>query len=145
MRGSHLLLYDRECCFCHWIVRFVLARDRRAVFTFAALQSEAAADELAPFGGRPADLTTFYVIENYQSSGPALQSRAGAVLVVAECLGWPWSAASVLRTLPGVWLDVAYNLVARRRHGILGGNDTCVIPQPEDRWRFLDSDGAAAR
>lgn len=143
--GSHLLLYDGECGFCHWIVRLVLARDRRAVFHFAALQSERAGRELAAFGGRPADLTTFYVIQNYRSHDAVLRSRGSATLLVADSFGWPWRAAAVLHLLPGSWLDAAYDLVARRRHGILGRTDACVVPQPEDRERFLDSGGAQAR
>src|SRR4029077_20098595 len=82
-RGPHLLLYDGECGLCHWIVRFVLARDRHGRFHFAALQSDAAARELAPLGGRPADLTTFYVIEDYRGPNPRLRSRGRAALVVA--------------------------------------------------------------
>jgi len=138
-RGPHLLLYDGTCGFCHRTVRFVLARDRRATFHFAALQSASAARALAPFGGRPPDLTTFYLIEDYRSARAALRSRAGAALVVARSLGWPWRAASALRLLPRSWADAAYHLVARNRHAILGPADTCVVPGPEERARFLDA------
>ena len=81
-QGPHLLLYDGECGFCHWAVRFVLARDRKGLFHFAALQSAAAARVLAPFGGRPADLTTFYVLSNYKGRAPVLRSRSAAAFVV---------------------------------------------------------------
>ena len=135
----HLLLYDGECGFCHGAVRFVLARDRRGAFRFAALQSAAAAAELARFGGVPTDLGAFYVIERYRSSRPLLHSRAGAVQVVAATLGWPWRAINVLRVLPRRWLDAAYDLVARHRLRILGRAEACVVPSPGDRERFLDS------
>lgn len=137
----HLLLYDGECGFCNGAVRFVLARDRRGVFHFAALQSAAAVAELQRFGGRPADLATFYVIEGYRSRQPVLHSRAGAMLVVVGALGWPWVAISVLRMLPRRWLDVVYDAVARNRHRILGRSDACVIPQSQDRERFLECGG----
>ena len=142
-KPHHLLLYDGECGFCHGAVRFVLARDPRGAFRFAALQSPAAVAELVPFGGRPADLTTFYVIESYRGGRSALHRRAGAVLVVAEALGWPWIAVTVLRMLPRRWLDAAYGVVARHRHRILGRADACVVPRPQDRERFLDSGGVS--
>jgi len=138
----HLMLYDGECGFCSAAVQFVLARDRRAVFHFLALQSQVAAEVLAPFGGRPADLTTFYVLEDYRGARPVLRARATAALVTARALGWPWSMAAVFRVLPRPWLDAAYDLVARHRHGILGTVDACLVPRPEDRARFLDSGGA---
>jgi predicted DCC family thiol-disulfide oxidoreductase YuxK len=144
-KGSHLLLYDGECGFCHWMVRFVLTRDRRAVFQFAALQSETAARELEPFGGRPVDLTTSYVIENYRSNDPVLRIKGSAMLLVANVLGWPWSAAGVLHFLPSSWLDAAYDLLARHRHEILGRTEACIVPRPQDRERFLNSGGAPAR
>jgi predicted DCC family thiol-disulfide oxidoreductase YuxK len=143
--GSHLLLYDGECGFCHWMVRFVLTRDRRAAFHFAALRSEMAARALAPFGGRPADLTTSYVIENYRSNDPVLRIKGSAMLRVANVLGWPWSAAGVLHFLPSSWLDAAYDLLARHRHEILGRTEACIVPPPQDRERFLDSGRAPTR
>jgi predicted DCC family thiol-disulfide oxidoreductase YuxK len=135
----HLLLYDGECGFCHAAVRFVLAHDRRRAFQFAALQSAAAAAALAPFGGRPADLTTFYVIEDFRGERPALHARSGAALFAAAALGWPWSMARVFRALPGPWRDAAYAVVARHRHRILGPAEACLLPGPGDRERFIDA------
>jgi predicted DCC family thiol-disulfide oxidoreductase YuxK len=136
-----LLLYDGQCGLCHEAVRFVLARDRRRVFRFAALRGEAAAQALAPFGGPPRDLTTFYVIE----PAGGLRSRALAALAVAQALGWPWRAAAVLRALPTAWLDAGYDLVARHRHALFGRRDACFVPAPEDRDRFLDAAGEPGR
>jgi predicted DCC family thiol-disulfide oxidoreductase YuxK len=143
--GQHLLLYDGECGFCHAAVRFVLAHDQPGRFHFAALQSAAASARLAPFGGRPADLATFHVLEDYRGPAPRLRGRADAALFVARTLGWPWRAASVLRPLPRAWLDPLYDLVARHRHVILGGAEACIIPRPEERTRFLDAEEGARR
>ena len=142
-KRHHLMLYDGECGFCSGAVQFVLARDRRVTFHFAALQSAAAARELAPFGGRPADLTTFYVIEDYRGGRPAIHARAAAALLVARALGWPWSTATVLRALPIRWLDAAYDAVARHRHLLPGSAAACILPRPQDRGRFLDASGGS--
>jgi predicted DCC family thiol-disulfide oxidoreductase YuxK len=135
----HLLLYDGECGFCHAAVRFVLARDRRRTFQFAALQSAAADAALAPFGGRPADLSTFYVIESFRGGRASLHARSDAALFVAVALGWPWRMAGVFRVLPRAWRDALYNVVARHRHRILGPAEACLLPGPDDRDRFLDA------
>jgi predicted DCC family thiol-disulfide oxidoreductase YuxK len=134
-----LLLYDGTCGLCDAAVGFVLARDRRRVFRFAALQSEAATRALEPFGGRPADLTTFYLI-----AGPpgrrVLRSRSDAALEVARLLGGPWQAAAVLRAMPRAWLDRGYDLMARHRQRLLGPAAECRVLRAEDRARFLDAD-----
>ncbi len=138
--GRHLLLYDGECGFCHAAVKFVLARDRRGAFDFAALQSAAAASVLAPFGGVPRDLTTLFLFEDYQGSSPRLRSRSDAALAIASGLGWPWRAAAIFRLLPRALRDPVYDLVARHRHRILGPADACIVPRPEQRAHFLDAD-----
>lgn len=141
----HLLLYDGECGLCHRTVRFVLARDRRRVFRFAALQGPVAAAELARLGGGAVDPSTIHVIERFRGDRPVLHMRGRAALVVAGALGWPWSVLTVLRVLPRGWLDAAYDLVARHRHGFFGRTDGCLVPGPEERERFLDDPGASPR
>lgn len=138
--STHLLLYDGECGFCHAAVRFVLARDKRGAFDYAALQSAAAAKVLAPFGGVPRELTTLYLLTNYRGPAPRLMSRSDAALAVASALGWPWRAAAIFRVLPRALRDPVYDLVARHRHRILGPADACIVPRPEQRAHFLDID-----
>ena len=138
-RGQHLLLYDGVCGLCDRLVQVVLARDRRAVFHFASLQSPAAKAVLAQFGQNPDELNTIYVVVNYQSAAPRLVSRGNAALFVSEMLGWPWKAARLLGVLPHGLLDWAYDLVARHRYRMFGRYDQCVIPRPEHRARFVDT------
>jgi predicted DCC family thiol-disulfide oxidoreductase YuxK len=141
----HLLLYDDECGFCHRTVQFVLAHDRHRVFRFASLQGTVAESELARLGRGPVDLATVHVIERFRGDRPVLHTRGRAALAVARALGWPWSMLGVLRILPRTWIDAAYDLVARHRHGIFGRPDACFVPRPEDRERFLDGGGASPR
>jgi len=136
--NHHLVLYDGECGFCSAWVQFILGRDKRGLFRFAALQSAATAAELKPFGGRPADLTTFYVIEDYRGARPKLHSRTDAVLLVAVALGWPCRLGGVFRVVPRAWRDAAYDLIARNRHRLPGAPPACLLPTPEQRKRFLD-------
>ena len=63
--------------------------------------------------------------------------RSEAVLRVAEYLGGWWRVARVLRILPRFVRDAAYDLFARNRYRMFGRYDTCPIPAPEVRARFL--------
>jgi predicted DCC family thiol-disulfide oxidoreductase YuxK len=140
-QGRHLLLYDGVCGLCNSLVRFVLARDRHAVFAFAALQSDLARAHLAPYGATPDTLSTLYVIADYQHQTPRLLAKGRAVILILGALGWPWRSAAMLAPLPTRLLDSGYDLVARYRYRVFGRHDHCPLPQPEHRDRFVDLSG----
>jgi predicted DCC family thiol-disulfide oxidoreductase YuxK len=132
----HLILYDGECSLCNGLVRFVLTRDRKAVFEFAPLQGETVA-AMRSDSTEQEPLTTFYVIPNYRlASAPLAQSQA--LWFVARHLGWPWRAAALGRILPRRFTDWLYDLVARHRYSLFGRQQLCLMPSPHDRARFVD-------
>ena len=138
MGGSHLLLYDGVCGLCNWLVQLVLAHDPHGVFHFAALQSDVARRALAPYDANPDDLDTVYVIDTYKTPGARLLSRGRAALFVFSRLSGPWRLLRVLALLPSPILDWGYRLVARHRYRIFGKYDTCPLPDPAARTRFID-------
>jgi len=149
VEGRHLLLFDGVCGLCSWLVQFVLVRDRRRAFHFASLQSPGGAAAVARFGHDAQELTTVYVLANHGSPDATLLTKARAVLFVAGALGWPWKAARLFGVLPTAWLDVLYDFVARHRYRVFGRRDQCLLPSPQYRSRFVDSqdipDGTGGR
>jgi predicted DCC family thiol-disulfide oxidoreductase YuxK len=136
--GAHLVLYDGVCGLCSRLLRFLLAHDRRAVFTFASLQSPVGRVMVERFGGNPDELSSFYVVANYRANDAQMFSRSSAALFVAGRLGWPWKVAVLGRVLPTAILDRVYNVVARNRYRVFGRYDRCLIPGPEFRGRFVE-------
>lgn len=135
--GRHLVLYDGVCGLCNGFVRFVLRRDARARFVFAPLQSELASRLLEPHGIGTEVISSMFVIADHGTENERVWSKARAALFVCRELGWPWRAAAVLRVLPTFVLDLGYDLVARCRYLAFGKLDTCPVPPPEHRARFL--------
>lgn len=131
---THLILYDGVCGLCNRFVRFVLNHDRAAVFRFASLQSQLGQSLI----GSPNTLRTVYVVVNYGSKSPVVLSKSRAALFVLETLGGPWRLAAILGILPRRLLDWAYDLVARYRYSVFGRYQTCPLPSPEHRSRFID-------
>jgi len=131
-----VLLYDGLCGFCDRTVQFILARDPVGVMKFAPLQGEYARQVLAE---HPAlrEVDSLILVEAGEAP-PGPRVRSDAVLGIAEYLGWPWRAASVLGVVPSVLRDGAYNLLARHRRRLFGRYDTCPVPRPDQRARFLD-------
>jgi predicted DCC family thiol-disulfide oxidoreductase YuxK len=40
--------------------------------------------------------------------------------------------------VPRFLREATYNAIARRRYRIFGRSETCILPSPQDRSRFLD-------
>jgi predicted DCC family thiol-disulfide oxidoreductase YuxK len=135
-QSSTIILFDGVCNLCSGVVRFVIARDPRAHFRFAALQSDAARRACAEVGATPpaaVDPDTIIVI----ADGRALE-RSDAALAIASRLPFPWPMFGVFRILPRALRDWLYRLVAKNRYRWFGKSDTCMMPTPELRARFLE-------
>lgn len=134
-----ILLYDGVCGLCNRLVQFILRHDRAAIFRFAALQSSLAAGILARHGVDAANLDTVYVVLNSSEPNESLLARSDAILFVLQQLGGSWRAAVLLlRLIPRPLRDWGYRIVARIRYRFFGSYDSCPLPTPETRARFLD-------
>jgi predicted DCC family thiol-disulfide oxidoreductase YuxK len=134
-----ILLYDGVCGLCNRLVQFVLRRDRKVVFRFAALQSTFATPILQRHGASATDLDTVFVVLNYNEPGETLVTRSAAVVFVLRQMGILWrSLAAVANFIPRPIGDAGYRFIARRRYRIFGRYDACPLSTPETRARFLD-------
>jgi predicted DCC family thiol-disulfide oxidoreductase YuxK len=94
------------------------------------LQSDVARDLLR---GAPADLPDSIVLVE----GKAVWVRSTAALRVARGIGLPWSLAYAFILVPRPLRDAVYDWIARHRYRWFGRRDTCRVPTPEERARFL--------
>lgn len=128
-----LVLFDGECVMCSWFFQFMLARDTGERFNFATAQSELG-QALYRALGLPTDrFETYLVIVD-----GVIYQRLDAFAAAMGALGHPWRLLSVARVLPRPVKDGLYGLIARNRYRMFGRRDSCLIPTPELRARFLD-------
>jgi len=134
--GQPVLLYDGRCGFCDRTVQFILARDPGGPMHFAPLEGEYARQVLAE---QPSlrDIDSLILVEAVSEPHLALV-RSDAILAIADYLGWPWRAAAVFRVVPRALRDWAYDLFARYRYRLFGRYDSCPLPPPDVRARFID-------
>jgi len=130
--AKHLILYDGVCGLCNMLARFVLPRDRKDRFRFAPLQGDLAKATLRKIGRNPADLDTFFVIENFEGPRSRALDRDRAAIFVLERLGFPWVLVWVFNVVPRFLRRPVYNFVARRRYRWFGKFNT--IPVPPDGY-----------
>lgn len=131
---SHqIILFDGVCNLCDGFVQFVIKRDPAARFMFGTLQSTAAMELLKGAELRPEDLKTVVYMK-----GEAWMYRSTAALTVLKDLGGPWSLAYGFMLVPRPIRDWVYGFIAKNRYKWFGQKDSCMIPTPELRSRFLD-------
>lgn len=130
--AKSVLLFDGVCNLCNSSVQFILARDPKAKFRFASLQSDEGQALLQEFEDRPSDLSSVVLIEDGQ-----LYARSDAALRVARQLSGGWPLLYAFIVLPRALRDAVYNWIARNRYRWFGKRDSCMIPSPELRSRFL--------
>ncbi len=135
--GAPVLLYDGVCGFCNKTVQMILDLDRRGLMRFAALQSDYGRAVVA----RHPELEGIdsVVFLDRAGGGERVHVRSEAALRVAEYLGGAWRFFLAARVIPAPVRDFFYNLVARYRYRFFGKYDTCMLPPPEVRSRFLDA------
>lgn len=126
-----LILFDGVCVFCSRWVRFVLARDRARRFRFMTIQSEAGRALAARYGVDPEAPQTNAVILN----GRIVFKSDAALAVLGQLPGLRVLAG--LKVVPRVLRDPLYDLIAQNRYAIFGRTETCMVPSPEDRDRFV--------
>lgn len=129
---ERIILFDGVCNLCAWSVQFIIRRDPRGQFRFAALQSAAGQRLLAERGLAGPDLDSVVLIE-----GPRAYTRSGAALRIARRLTGLWPALAALLLVPRPLRDWAYSVVARNRYRWFGQQSECMLPTPELRARFL--------
>jgi predicted DCC family thiol-disulfide oxidoreductase YuxK len=134
----HLVLYDGVCGLCDRFVQFLLRIDRHDRLRFAALQGPIGSDILKRAGRGADPLSTVVVVANYRSAGERILERSDAGLFAIASAGGPYRAANVFRIVPRFIRDAVYNLIARHRYRVFGRFDTCPVPTPQARAKFLD-------
>ncbi|WP_205967523.1 thiol-disulfide oxidoreductase DCC family protein [Aquisalinus luteolus] len=135
MHSDHpVIVFDGVCNLCNGSVQFVLKRDDAGLFRFASVQSMTGSRMVREAGYDPQDPSTFLLVE----SGRAYE-KSDAVIRILSRLNHPWPLISkAMSVVPRFIRDPGYRLVARNRYRLFGKRDTCMIPSPGVRERFLD-------
>lgn len=129
---SGIILFDGVCNFCNSSVNFIIDRDVTNYFKFGALQSDEGQVLLRKHNQSTDSYDTLMLIE-----GDTLYTRSTAALRVAKKLSGLWSLFYVFIIIPKFIRDPIYNLIAKNRYKMFGKKDTCRLPTPAERAKFL--------
>ncbi|MFB6465921.1 thiol-disulfide oxidoreductase DCC family protein [Cytobacillus sp. Hz8] len=129
MKG--IILFDGECNFCNGSVQFVLKRDAKAHYQFASLQSEIGKKLLKQYH-IPENVDSLVLIEQKQ-----YYLKSQAALRICKNLRGIWKLGSLFFVIPTPIRDVAYDFIAKKRYQWFGKSESCMLPTPDMKKRFL--------
>jgi predicted DCC family thiol-disulfide oxidoreductase YuxK len=131
--GNHaIILFDGVCNFCNSRINFIIRHDKRDYFRFAALQSEAGKKILAENHFTTFTLDSFLLVE-----GGKIYDRTTAALRIAKKLNGLWPVFYAFIIVPPFIRDIVYKIIAKNRYKWWGKKESCMIPSPEVRAKFL--------
>lgn len=125
-----VIFFDGYCGLCNGFVDFIMRVDKKNVFTFSPLQSDYAKTQLRREDYENLDSVVVLI------DGQAYR-KAPAVFRALRELNIGWKMISLVGLLPSSILNFGYDLVAKYRYRILGKRETCRLPSPEERQKFL--------
>ncbi len=131
-RHERVIVFDGVCNWCNAWVNITIDYDPHAKFKFGMLQSEPAQQILKELRLPAEGFETFLLLEQ----GHVYTKSTAALRVLKQLSGfWPFFYLGIV--IPRPLRDALYDYIARRRYEWMGKADTCRVPTPADRDRFV--------
>ena len=128
---KHIVLFDGDCNFCNYWVKYVIERDKKDLFRFTSLQSDTGKKLLMQYDLKD-DLETVVLIKNNEA-----KTKSSAALHIFKGLGSIYQLVIIFIVVPKFIRDAVYSLVARYRKRLMK-NQSCIIPTAAVKNKFLD-------
>ncbi len=133
MSSDHkIILFDGVCNLCNGSVNFFITRDKKDIFRFAPLQSDIGIKLQKKLSIDHNNIESFILID-----GSRYYKKSTAALKVAVLLGFPYYLLYPLLFIPPFIRNAVYDIIAKYRYKWFGKKETCRVPTPEERARFL--------
>ena len=131
--NKSIILFDGVCNLCNASVNFVIKHDKKERFLFASFQSDAAKEILLQFNLKNLYEDTVILVEDHK-----VYDKSTAALKIAKHLNGLFKAFYVFIIVSKFLRDPIYRFVANHRYQWFGKRESCVIPSPGLKNRFLN-------
>ena len=132
-QDKKIILFDGVCNLCSSAIQYVIDRDKKDIFRFAALQSDLGQQILNHIGIDQKNIDSIVLYE----PGVAYYYKSTAAIEIARNFGGIFNLGTVFKIIPAGIRDSIYDYVARNRYKWYGKKDHCMIPTPELKAKFL--------
>lgn len=131
--SKKIVLFDGVCNLCNSSVQFMLKRDKKDQFLFGSLQGKTGQSYLEKFHLPPDTLNSFMLVED-----DVLYTQSTGALRMLKHIGGAWSLLYAFIIVPKFIRDAVYSLIAGNRYKWFGKQDTCWLPTPALKEKFLE-------
>lgn len=133
LAGRDVIVFDGVCVLCSGFFKFITRFDRQRRFGFATAQSPLGQDFY-----RAMDLPTEEFETNLVVVNGRVYQHLDAFAAAMRALGGVWWVFGLLSYLPAPIKRPLYFVIARNRYRLFGRKDSCILPDPLLRARFLE-------
>ncbi|PQJ73073.1 thiol-disulfide oxidoreductase DCC family protein [Polaribacter butkevichii] len=133
-KNKKIILFDGVCNLCNDAVLKVIKYDTKNVFLFTALQSENGKKIIKQLG---IDISKIDSIILYEP-GVSYDIKSTAALKIMNAFGGIWTLSQIFIVLPEGFRNYVYDYIAKNRYKWFGKKESCMIPTPELKAKFLD-------
>lgn len=131
-QSGGVILFDGVCNFCNASVQFILQRDPNGYFRFASQQGTAG-QQLMRRLDVPSSMDSIVLIEDGHA-----YFKSDAALRICRQLNGFWRIGAWLLLVPRPVRHFFYDILAKYRYTWFGKSESCMLPKPEHRNRFLE-------
>ena len=132
-KNKKIILFDGVCNLCDSTVQLLIKKDKNDVFRFVQLQSKLGKEIINYIGvdTKSIDSIIFY------EPGYSYHIKADAAIEIAKNIGGIYSLLGIFSVFPS-WLNNSiYDYVAKNRYKWYGKKQSCMMPSPEVKAKFL--------
>ena len=133
MSSHTIILFDGVCNLCNGAIRFIIKHDPNEHFKFASLQGKTGKHLLNVHNIDPVKIDSIILIESEKA-----YTKSTAALRIAKYLNKGYPIFYGFMIFPRVIRNAVYDFIARNRYKWFGKKNSCMMPTPELKSRFLD-------
>ena len=133
-KNKKVILFDGICNLCNDAVIKVLQKDQQNIFVFAAIQSRVGQEIIRYL---KIDITKIDSIILYKPGLAYYIKSEAALKIMSEFDGF-WKLMQIFTILPNSLNNFVYDFIAKNRYKWFGKKETCMIPTPALKAKFLD-------
>ncbi len=127
-----IILFDGVCNLCNSTVIRVIKNDKNDLFRFTTLQGAVGQVIVTEHGIDTSKTDSIILIDNNKA-----YTKSTAALRIAKNLSGAYPLLYGFIIIPNFIRDWVYDFIAKNRYKWYGKKDSCMIPTPELKAKFL--------
>ena len=129
LKNNEVIIYDGICVLCNKYIKWVLDKDKENLFLISNLQSKFTEEKFP-------ELRKIDSVAVIKKNGEIIQ-KSKAVNHILKSINRLILLRIILNILPLSISNLFYDIVAKSRYKVFGKYDSCKLPEPEYKSRFI--------